>query len=81
MSNEKAKASIYDAFAEYKKYTCIRFKKRTYESQYVKFHKGGGWVKQIVKILNENLAFHHLIMKSSSLHKVRLGHSPGSLNF
>ena len=61
--------SINDAFAEYRKHTCIKFKKRTYESQYVKFHKGGGWVKQTVKTLNENLVFHHLAIKFFSLHK------------
>lgn len=35
-------ASINAAFEEYKKYTCIRFKKRTNDRQYVNFHKGGG---------------------------------------
>lgn len=41
-SNPKAMRSINEAFAEYRKYTCITFRKRTNEREYVKFYKGGG---------------------------------------
>lgn len=47
-SNRKAMGAINAAFDEYKKYTCIRFqKKSSRDRQYVHFHKGSGcssWV-------------------------------------
>ena len=38
----KAIPAIEAAFEEYKRYTCIRFKKRTNEKEYLHFYKGGG---------------------------------------
>jgi len=51
--NSKAMASINAAFAEYKKYTCIRFVPRSNQAQYVEFHKGGGcssWVGRDTRV-------------------------------
>jgi len=41
-SSSKAKAAIQAAIADYQKYTCLRFVKRTSESEYLHFYKGGG---------------------------------------
>ena len=41
-SQSSAMAAINAAFADYKKNTCITFKKRTNEQAYVSFFKGGG---------------------------------------
>jgi len=49
----KAMQGIKEAFAEYKKYTCIRFVQRTNQQHYVEFHKGGGcssWVGRSVNV-------------------------------
>ena len=41
-SQSKAMAAINAAFADYKKNTCIAFKKRTNEQAYVSFFRGKG---------------------------------------
>jgi len=40
--SQNIQAVIPKAIAEYKKYTCIRFKPRTHERAYIKFRPGGG---------------------------------------
>merc|ERR1719193_1028230 len=42
MNEPKALQAIKDAIAEYHKYTCIRFKKRTTESSYINLYNGIG---------------------------------------
>ncbi|XP_020615459.1 zinc metalloproteinase nas-15-like [Orbicella faveolata] len=49
-SASKAMAAINAAFADYKKNTCITFKQRTNERDYVSFFKGGGCWSYVGKI-------------------------------
>ncbi|KAJ7393856.1 hypothetical protein OS493_003523 [Desmophyllum pertusum] len=49
-SQSKAMAAINAAFDDYGKNTCIKFKKRTNEKDYVSFFKGSGGQKQFPKI-------------------------------
>ena len=43
LGNErKAKSGIESAIADYHKYTCLRFKQRTNEREYIRFWRGSG---------------------------------------
>eukprot|EP00112_Aurelia_sp_Birch-Aquarium-sp1_P011279 Seg2370.3 transcript_id=Seg2370.3/GoldUCD/mRNA.D3Y31 product="High choriolytic enzyme 1" protein_id=Seg2370.3/GoldUCD/D3Y31 len=41
-NSSRAVSVINQAIADYEKYTCLRFVKRTNEKEYLKFYKGGG---------------------------------------
>ena len=41
----EANSELTKAIEQYHKYTCIRFVKRTSESGYINFYRGGGYVK------------------------------------
>ena len=79
-SSSKAKAAIQAAIADYQKYTCLRFLKRTSESEYLHFYKGGGCSSPVGRTGGRNTISlaSGCWSKSTVIHE--MGHSLGEYN-